>query len=121
MDVDQQVDVIGFTAEFHQLAAPGGKAIGKRLQGQRGGTLRLGSGKEAMAIRVRGQHHFGPEAKPNDLTIIRKNGEWFASVTLRVPKAACARERRDHQHRGVDFGLTDWATFDNGETIANPR
>jgi putative transposase len=74
-----------------------------------------------MAIRLRGQHRFSAEAKPNDLTIIRKNGEWFASVTLRVPETACARERHDHQHRGVDFGLTDWATFDNGETIANPR
>ncbi len=63
-------------------------------QGQRGGTLRLGSSKDAMAIRVRGQHRFGAEAKPNDLTIIRKNSEWFASVTLRVPETACARERR---------------------------
>lgn len=89
--------------------------------GKRGGTLRLGSGKDAMSIRLRGQHRFGAEAKPNDLTIIRKNGEWFASVTLRVPEAACARERTDHQHRGVDFGINDWATFDNGETIANPR
>ena len=90
-------------------------------QGQRGGTLRLGSGKGAMMIRLRGRHRFGAQAKPNDLTIIRKNGEWFASVTLRVPEAACARARHDHQHRGVDFGLTDWATCDNGETIANPR
>lgn len=89
--------------------------------GQRGGTLRLGSGKEAMSVRVRGQHRFGPDAKPNDLTITRKNGEWFASITLRVPKAACARERTDHQHRGIDFGVADWATFDNGETIGNPR
>ena len=52
--------------------------------GKRGGTLRLGSGKDAMSIRLRGQHRFGSEAKPNDLTITRKNGEWFASVTLRV-------------------------------------
>jgi putative transposase len=74
-----------------------------------------------MTIRVRGQHRFGAEAKPNDLTLIRKNGEWFASVTLRVPESACARVRTDDQHRGVDFGVTDWATFDNGETIANPR
>jgi len=89
--------------------------------GRRGGTLRLGSGNEAMSIRVRGRHRFGPEAKPNDLTITRKHGEWFASVTLRVPEAACARTRTEHQHRGVDFGLTDWATLDNGETISNPR
>lgn len=89
--------------------------------GKRGGTLRLGSGKEAMSIRLRGQHRFGAEAKPNDLTIIRKNDQWFASVTLRVPETACARERTDHQHRGIDFGLTDWATFDSGKTIANPR
>ena len=89
--------------------------------GKRGGTLRLGSGKAAMSIRLRGRHRFGGEAKPNDLTITRKHGEWFASVTLRVPESACARKRTDDQHRGVDFGLTDWATFDDGQTIDNPR
>jgi hypothetical protein len=35
-----------------------------------------------MSIRARGQHRFADGAKPNDLTIMRKNGEWFASVTL---------------------------------------
>jgi len=89
--------------------------------GKRGGTLRLGSGKEAMAIRLRGRHRFGAEARPNDLTIILKNGEWFASVTLRVPESACSRERTGHEHRGIDFGVADWATFDNGEIIENPR
>src|SRR5260370_30921355 len=91
--------------------------------GTRGATIRLGSGKDAMSIRARGQHRFGEGAKPNDLTITRKNGEWFASVTLRVSENACARERArtGEGHRGVDFGLTDWATFDNGETIDNPR
>jgi putative transposase len=90
-------------------------------QGERGATLRLGSGPEAMMLRARGRHRFGGEAKPNDLTITRKNGDWFASITLRVPDEACARERTDHRHRGIDFGITDWATFDNGETVANPR
>ncbi len=89
--------------------------------GGRGGTLRIGSGKEALMLRARGQHRFGEEAKPNDLTITRKNGEWFGSVTLRVPESACVRVRTDNQHRGIDFGLADWATFDNGETISNPR
>lgn len=88
--------------------------------GQRSGSLRLGSGKDAMAIRARGQHRF-EDFKPNDLTITWKNGEWFASVTLRVPEGACARTRTAHQHRGVDFGINDWATFDNGETVENPR
>ena len=74
-----------------------------------------------MSIRARGQHRFGDGAKPNDLTITRKNGAWFASVTLRVSEDACARARTGEEHRGVDFGLTDWATFDNGETIDNPR
>jgi putative transposase len=32
--------------------------------GSRGGTLRLGSGKEAMTIRVRGQHRFGARPSP---------------------------------------------------------
>lgn len=94
----------------------------KLLQtGQRGGTLRIGSGKDALMLRARGQHRFGETAKPNDLTLTRKNGEWFASVTLRVTEAACARQRTDQQHRGIDFGVNDWATFDDGETIANPR
>jgi putative transposase len=89
--------------------------------GERGATLRIGSGAEAMMIRARGRHRFGLDAVPNDLTITRKNGEWHASITLRVPETACARERSDTEHRGVDFGINDWATFDNGQTIANPR
>ncbi|MGX7004323.1 RNA-guided endonuclease InsQ/TnpB family protein [Caballeronia sp. KNU42] len=89
--------------------------------GGRGATLRIGTGKHAMSIRARGQHRFGAGAKPNDLTITRKNGEWFASLTLRVSEDACARVRTGDAHRGVDFGINDWATFDNGETIANPR
>ena len=89
--------------------------------GTRAATIRIGSGQDAMSIRARGQHRFGEGAKPNDLTITRKNGEWFASVTLRVSEDACARARTGEDHRGVDFGLTDWATFDNGETIDNPR
>ena len=89
--------------------------------GGRGATLRIGSGKDAMSIRARGQHRFGDDAKPNDLTITRKHGEWFASVTLRLPEDACARARTGDGHRGVDFGLNEWATFDNGETIATPR
>jgi putative transposase len=89
--------------------------------GTRGATIRLGSGKDAMSIRARGQHRFGEGVKANDLTITRKNGDWLASVTLRVPEDACARARTGDAHRGVDFGLNEWATFDNGETIANPR
>lgn len=84
-------------------------------------TLRLGSGQDVMSIRMRGQHRFGGEAKANDLTLTRKSGRWFASITLRVPDASCVRERIDDRHRGIDFGLTDWATFDDGETIANGR
>ena len=42
-------------------------------------------------------------------------------MTLRVPDTACARERTADLRRGVDFGVTDWATFDDGQTIANPR
>jgi putative transposase len=58
--------------------------------GGRGATLRLGSGEAALSIRARGRHRFGPEAKPNDITPTRRNGQWFVSVTLRVPDEACA-------------------------------
>lgn len=90
-------------------------------RGGRGATIRLGSGKGALMLRARGRHRFGADAQPNDLTLTRRNGAWFASVTLRVPDAACARERTDDQRRGVDFGVADWASFDNGGRIENPR
>ena len=89
--------------------------------GKSGVTLRLGSGVEAMSLRARGRHRFGGEAKPNDITLTRRNGPWFVSVTLRVTDSACARQRTDDQRRGVDFGITDWATFDDGQTVPNPR
>jgi putative transposase len=93
----------------------------KLLQkGTRGGTLRLGSGKSAMMIRARGQHRFD-EFQPNDVTLTRRHGQWYASVTLRVSEEQCQRIRTSHQQRGVDFGINDWATFENGSTIANPR
>ena len=87
----------------------------------RAATIRLGSGQDTMMLRARGQHRFGVEAKPNDLTVIRKNGGWYASITLRVPETACARQRTGEERRGVDFGITDWATFEDGQTIENPR
>ena len=90
-------------------------------RGKRGATLRIGRGADAMMIRARGQHRFGDQITANDLTLTRKQGEWFASVTLRVTASACARRRVDQQCRGVDFGVDDWATFDNGETVDNPR
>jgi putative transposase len=96
---------------------------GWKLQksGKRDANIRLGSGKDAMSIRARGKHRFGDGVTPNDLTITRKNGHWYASVTLRVPDEACARERTGSEHRGMDFGINDWATFDDGQTIENPR
>lgn len=90
-------------------------------QGGSGATLRLGGGKDAMSIRARGKHRFGADAKPNDITLTRRNDQWFVSVTLRVPEEACARQRTGDARRGVDFGLGVWATFDDGQTIANPR
>jgi hypothetical protein len=83
--------------------------------------VRLGSGKNAISVRARGRHRFGEAAEPNDLTTTRRNDQWFASVTLRATEEACARVRIGDAHRGVDFGVTEWATSDNGDTIANPR
>ncbi len=98
---------------------PGGWKV--RQHGKSGATLRIGRGDAATSIRARGRHRFGIEVKPNDITLTRRNGHWFASGTLRVPDAASALARTGDQHRGVDFGITDWATFDGGQTIANPR
>ncbi|WP_031410012.1 RNA-guided endonuclease TnpB family protein [Thiomonas sp. FB-Cd] len=89
--------------------------------GGRGATLRIGSGDTALSVRARGLHRFGDQAKPNDITLTRRNDQWFVSVTLRVPESACARQRAADMRRGVDFGINDWATFDDGRTIDNPR
>ena len=95
-------------------------------QGSRGGTLRLGSGKGAMMIRLRGRHRFD-EFTPNDLTLSRRRNpatgadQWYASITLRVPAAASARERTGHDEVGIDLGLTHWANLDDGSQIENPR
>ncbi|MDN7184122.1 hypothetical protein M0D69_40150 [Caballeronia sp. SEWSISQ10-4 2] len=59
-----------------------------------------------MSIHARGQHRFGDGAKPNDLTIMRKNGKWFESVTL-------ARRRR-HAMDAKD-------NFDRREVFARIR
>ena len=105
------------TQRFSGFAYPDPAGWKLASHGKRGATIRLGN----LSIRARGKHRFDEAVKPNDLTISRKNGEWFASVTLRVTTEGCARARSDHQHRGIDLGLTDWATFDNGEVVANPR
>src|SRR6202795_4561180 len=51
--------------------------------GTRAATIRIGSGKDAISIRARGQHRFGEGAKANDLTITRKNGGVFARAHAR--------------------------------------
>lgn len=89
--------------------------------GNRGVTLRLGSRDHALMIRGRGQHRFGEQAKPNDITLSRRHGQWYASMTLRVTPDQCARVRTDTQVRGMDMGNEHWAIFDNGQRIDNPR
>lgn len=83
--------------------------------------LQIGSGVHAMTIRIRGMHRFGADAKPNDVTLSKHGDNWTASVTLRVAPEACARQRTANRDRGLDFGVNDWATFDDGSAIANPR
>lgn len=108
-------------ARFSGFAYPDPAGWKLMANGPRASTLKIGSGVHAMHIRARGQHRFGDQAQANDLTITRRNGHWHASVTLRVADAACARERTGDQHRGIDFGVSAWATLDDGEIIANPR
>ena len=62
--------------------------------GGSGATLRLGSGKDAMSIRARGRHRFGPSARPNDITLTRKNGAWFYAML---------RTGTHYQDKSVDY------------------
>nr|WP_284060421.1 transposase [Pseudomonas sp. NW5] len=77
-------------------------------------------------IRLRGRHRFA-EFTPNDLALSRRRNaatgedQWTASITLRVPTSACARQRTGDEAVGVDFGLAHWANFDDGSALSNPR
>ena len=94
--------------------------------GTRGATLRLGSGKKALMIRARGKHRFG-DFTPNDVTLMHRrnprtgHSEWQASVTLRVPLEACARQRTGSESVGLDFGVSHWANYADGSQTDNPR
>lgn len=91
--------------------------------GKRGAMIRVGSGTDTMMIRARGSHRFDPTAFTwNDLTLTRNTqDEWSASVTIRVSIEGCKRERVGSEQHGMDLGTTDWATFEDGTTIENPR
>lgn len=91
--------------------------------GNRGATIRVGSGSKTMMIRARGSHRFDPSMFTwNDLTLCRDSqGGWSVSVTIRVSTEGCKRERVGSEQHGVDLGTTDWATFEDGTTIENPR
>lgn len=114
------------SARFSGFTYPDPAGWSLLQQGPRGGTLRLGSGKGAMMISLRGRHRFA-EFKPNDLTLSRRRNpatgedQWAASITLRVPESACARQRTGDETVGVDFGLEHWANFDDGSALDNPR
>lgn len=73
-----------------------------------------------MWIKARGMGRFSGYER-NDLTIMRKNGKWYASVTLRVSDEECRRDRTGHGIRGFDQGLTERLVFDDGESVPNER
>lgn len=114
------------SARFSGFTYPDSAGWKLAQHGERGATIRLGSGKDAMMIRARGKHRFD-EFSPNDLTLLRRRNhatgqdQWYASITLRVSEQACRRERTADDQVGIDLGLNDWANFDDGSVIANPR
>lgn len=114
------------SARFSGFTYPDPAGWKLQQQGERGASLRLGSGKGAMLIRARGKHRFS-ELSPNDLTLSRKRNyatghdQWYASVTLRVSAQACQRLRSSDDQVGIDFGVSHWANLDDGSQIDNPR
>ena len=114
------------SARFSGFSYPDPAGWRLAQHGARGATIRLGSGKDAMMIRARGKHRFGAFS-PNDLTLSRRRNhatgldQWYASITLRVPAPACARQRTGDDQVGLDLGVSHWANFDDGSQIDNPR
>jgi putative transposase len=55
---------------------------------------------------------------PKTLTVMNRNGKWYASVTVECePQRQCSGVRPV----GLDLGLKNLATLSNGEVILNPR
>jgi putative transposase len=73
-----------------------------------------------LFIRARGKCRFDGYT-PNDLTVKRIGRHWEVSITLRVSREDCRRERTGQGQIGFDQGLTDRMAFDNGDTLDNPR
>ena len=73
-----------------------------------------------MFIRARGMCRF-PGYIPNDMLVKRVGQGWEISVTLRVHREACRRERTHQGEVGFDQGLTERMVFDNGHALDNPR
>jgi putative transposase len=66
-------------------------------------------------LRIRGQARTW--GKETTLTITRKAGQWFASVTV-----ACLPERESGKEaHGFDWGLESFLVLSNGEEIKSPR
>ena len=86
------------------------------IDGCRHHLLRIGH----LFIRARGKCRFDSYL-PNNLTVKRVGRHWEVSVTLRVSTEACRRARIGQGMVGFDQGLADRMTFDNGDTLDNPR
>jgi putative transposase len=76
------------------------------------GALELGG---IGRLRVRGRARSAGPAKT--CTITQRAGRWYASVVLE-----CTPERSaGGAARALDWGLEHFLTFENGETVENPR
>ena len=68
-------------------------------------------------IKARGKHRFD-SIIPKTLTILKKNGCWYASVSVETD---ASRELVDYKQNGFDIGNKTLITFSDGETVDNPR
>lgn len=73
-------------------------------------------------LRARGMPRVAiEEGRPRCLTIRRRQGRWYATVTVRYQMEALERERRGYLEAGLDPGSHDLVTLSDGTRYEAPK
>jgi putative transposase len=91
------------------------KQFGFKLVGE---ELILSCGREKKELILNVRLHRELEGKNKTLSIIRKNGKYYACFANEVEKKLLPKTDKK---AGVDLGLIDFCALDNGKKYPNPR
>ena len=91
------------------------KQFGFKLKGDK---LILSYGREKRKTTLNVRLHRELEGKTKTLSIVRKNGKYYACFSCEVEKKLLPKTDKK---AGVDLGLINFCALDNGKKYRNPR